>query len=250
VEIVMTALVKLTRSEVRLFLREPIAVFFGVAFPAILVIVLGSIPGFREPDKNLGGLRIIDLYVTISIALTLAMLGLQLTPAVLAGYRERGVLRRLSATPVHPALLLAAQLISAMLTAIVAVALVLVVGRVAFAVPVPRQFVGFVIAFLMSAAALYALGLLVAAIAPTGKAGNAIGVVLFFPVMFFAGLYVPREALPGSLNRIGDFTPLGAGEQAMHDALTRSWPHAGQLLVLAGYLVVCGAAAARLFRWE
>jgi ABC-2 type transport system permease protein len=246
----VTTFAKLTRAEVRLFLREPIAVFFGVAFPALLVVILGSIPGFRRPDQALGGLRVIDLYVTISIALTLAMIGLQLTPAVLAGYRERGVLRRLSTTPVSPILLLAGQIVSAVLSAIVAGALVLVVGRVGFSVPVPRQFAGFVLAFLLSAAALFALGLLIAAIAPSGKAGNAMGVILFFPVMFFAGLWVPREALPAMLNRIGDFTPLGAGEQAMHDALVGSWPHAGQLAVLAGYVVVCGFTAARLFRWE
>jgi ABC-2 type transport system permease protein len=246
----VNALYKLTRAEVRLFLREPVGAFFGFAFPAILVIILGSIPSFRQPDKDIGGLRVIDLYVTISVALTLAMLALQLTPAVLAGYRERGVLRRLSTTPVHPAKLLAAQLASSLLTALVAVALVLAVARIAFDVPVPRQFAGFVLAFLLSAAALFAIGLFVAALAPSGKAGNTIGVVLFFPVMFFAGLWVPREAMPAALNRIGDFTPLGAGEQALHDAATGAWPHAGQLLVLAAYVVAFGVAAARLFRWE
>jgi ABC-2 type transport system permease protein len=246
----VNAFAKLTRAEFRLFLREPVAVFFGAFFPALLVVILGSIPAFRQPDKDLGGLRVIDLYVTISLALALAMIALQGTPGILAGYRERGVLRRLSTTPVSPALLLCAQIVSALLTAIVAGALVLVVGRVGFSVPVPRQLAGFALAFLLSAAALFALGLLIAAVAPNGKAGNAMGVVLFFPVMFFAGLWVPREALPGALNRIGDFTPLGAGEQAMHDALVGSWPHLSQLAVLVGYVLVCGLAAARLFRWE
>jgi ABC-2 type transport system permease protein len=246
----VNAFAKLTRTELRLFLREPLAVFFGVAFPAVLVVILGSVPSFRRPSKDFGGLRVIDLYATISIALTLALLGLQLLPTILAGYRERGVLRRMSTTPVPPALLLAAQLLSGLLTAVLAVALLLAVARLAFSVPLPRQFVGFLIAFLLSAAALFAVGLLVAAIAPSGKAANAIGMPLFFPFMFFAGLYVPRESMPSVINRIGDFTPLAAGEQAMHDALVGSWPHPWQLLVLVGYILVCGAAAARLFRWE
>jgi ABC-2 type transport system permease protein len=246
----VNAFAKLTRAELRLFLREPLAAFFGLAFPAILVIILGSIPAFRQPHTEIGGLRVIDLYTTISIALTVGMLGLQLTPGVLAGYRERGVLRRLSTTPVHPALLLAAQLLSGLLSAVAAVALLLAVARIVFTVPVPRQFFGFLVAFLLSAAAVFALGLLVAAIAPTRNVGNAIGVFLFFPVMFFAGLWVPREAMPTVINRIGDFTPLGAGEQAMHDTMVGSWPHAWALLVLAGYVLVCGGAAARLFRWE
>ncbi len=241
---------KLIGTEVRLLLREPVAVFFAVAFPSLLVIILGSIPSFRQPDKDIGGLRVIDLYVTIAITLVLAMLALQGAPGVVATYRERGVLRRLSTTPVHPARLLGAQLVTWVSTALLSAVLVMLVGRIGFSVPVPHELVGFLVALLLSAAALFAIGLFVAAVAPNGKAGNAIGVMLFFPVMFFAGLWVPREAMPAALRRIGDFTPLGAGEQALHDAAAGAWPHLGQLAVLVGYLVVFGAAAARLFRWE
>jgi ABC-2 type transport system permease protein len=246
----MNSKVKLVATETRLFLREPVAVFFTVAFPAILVGVLGSVRAFREPDKDLGGIRVIDLYVTISITLIIAMLALQGTPAVLANYREKGVLRRLGTTPVNPAMLLVAQLVNSMMVALVSVALVLGLGRIAFAVPLPRQFGGFLLALVLAAAALFAIGLFVAAVAPNAKAGNAIGVILFFPVMFFAGLWAPRETMPALLRRIGDFTPLGAGEQALHQATMGSWPHAGALAVLAGYFVLFGLAAARLFRWE
>jgi ABC-2 type transport system permease protein len=241
---------KLIGTEVKLLFREPVAVFFALAFPSILVIILGSVPSFREPDKDIGGLRVIDLYVTIAITLVLAMLALQGAPGAVATYRERGVLRRLSTTPVHPAKLLTAQLVTWLSTALVSAVLVMVVGRVGFSVPVPHELFGFLVAMLLSAAALFAIGLFVAAVAPNGKAGNAIGVMLFFPVMFFAGLWAPRESMPPLLRRIGDFTPLGAGEQALHDATAGAWPHLGQLAVLAAYVVVFGVAAARLFRWE
>jgi ABC-2 type transport system permease protein len=241
---------KLIGTEVKLLLREPVAVFFALAFPSILVIILGSVPAFRAPDKGLGGLRVIDLYVTIAITLVLAMLALQGAPGVVATYRERGVLRRLSTTPVHPAKLLAAQLVTWLSTALLSAVLVMVVGRVGFSVAVPHELLGFLVAMLLSAAALFAIGLFVAAVAPNGKAGNAIGVMLFFPVMFFAGLWAPRESMPPVLRRIGDFTPLGAGEQALRDATAGAWPHLGQLAVLAAYVVVFGVAAARLFRWE
>ncbi|HEU4423738.1 MAG TPA: ABC transporter permease [Pilimelia sp.] len=246
----MRTLVKLTGSELKLFLREPLGVFFVVAFPSILVGILGSIPGFREPTPDLGGLRVIDLYVTISITLGLAILALQGAPVVLATYRERGVLRRLSTTPVHPAKLLVAQLTSNLVAFSASTVLVLAVGRIVFDVPLPRHLGAYVVAFALATSALFAMGVFVAAIAPNGKAGNAIGTILFFPVMFFAGLYVPREAMPETLRRIGDFTPLGAGEQALRDASTGLWPHAGQIAVLGAYIVVFGLAAARLFRWE
>jgi ABC-2 type transport system permease protein len=246
----MNVFVKLTRNELRLFLREPVVVFFSLLFPTVLVVILGSIPAFRQADPSIGGGTVISIYVGIALALSLAMLGLQFVPAVLALYRERGILRRLATTPVRPVALLGAQLVSAILVALVSGALVIVVGRVAFDVAFPGQFAGFVLAYILSAGGVFAIGLLIAALVPTGKAGNAVGTLLFFPSMFFAGLWTPREVMPTALQRVGDFTPLGAGERALHDAATGHWPSLLPVVVLIGYVLVFGAAAAKLFRWE
>jgi ABC-2 type transport system permease protein len=241
---------KLTLTEIRLFLREPISAFFVLFFPTLLVIILGSIPSFREPSADLGGARVIDLYVGIAVALTLAMVAIQVAPAVLATYRERGVLRRLATTPVSPMKLLGAQLAVNGLSAVVSTVLVLAVGRLAFDVRLADQFAGFVLAFVLTAAGVLAIGLFVAAIVPSGKAGNSVGTILFFPLMFFAGLWTPREVMPGVLRNIADFTPLGAGERALNDAMTGSWPNLLSATVLVGYVVVFGFAAIRLFRWS
>ena len=246
----MQAFARLTAAEMRLFLREPVAVFFAVAFPALLVGVLGSVRSFRDPSPDLGGARVIDLYVPIAVTLVIGMLGLQVTPQVLAGYREQGILRRLSTTPVGPARLLGAQLVTSLAVGLLAVALVLTVGRVAFSVRLPRQPAAYTVALVLTVAAVFGIGLFIAAVVKSAKTGNAVGVVLFFPVMFFAGLWAPRESMPPLVRRIGDFTPLGAAEQALRDASTGSWPHLGQLAVLVAYIVVFGAAAARFFRWE
>jgi len=241
---------KLTGSELRLLLREPMVAFFAVLFPTVLVIILGSIPAFREPSPDLGGLRVIDLYVPITLALILAMLGFQTTPAVLANYREKGVLRRLATTPAPPIALLGAQLLTSLATAVFSAILVLLVGRFVFDVALARNLPAYILSFLLAAAAVFAVGLLIAALAPSGKAANAIGTILFFPSMFFAGLWAPREVLPETVQRVGDFTPLGAGERALHEAFTGSWPALISLTVLVVYVVGFGAAAAKLFRWE
>jgi ABC-2 type transport system permease protein len=246
----MTMFVKLTVTELKLLAREPVTVFFSLLFPTILVVILGCVPAFREPSADLGGARVIDLYVGIAVALTLAMLGLQVMPTVLATYREKGILRRLATTPAQPVYLLAAQLAAVLLTAVAAAALALAVGRIVFDVPLPAQFAGFVLAFLLGALGVFAIGLFIAALAPTGKAGNSIGTLLFFPSMFFAGLWTPREVFPEALQRVGDFTPLGAAERALHEATTGHWPNLLSATVLVGYLAVFGFASARLFRWS
>lgn len=246
----MRIFVKLTRSELRLFLREPVSGFFGLVFPALLVVILGSIPSFREPSADLGGLRVIDLYVPIVIALILAMLGLQTTPYVLALYREKGVLRRLAVTPAPPLALLGAQLVMSLLSAVFSALLVLLIGRFAFDVALPGNLLAFTLIFLLSAAAVFSIGLFIASVVSSGKAANAIGTLLFFPSMFFAGLWAPREVMPDVLARIGDFTALGAGVQALTDASAGGWPALISLTVLVAYVVVFGAASAKLFRWE
>lgn len=246
----MTAFTKLTITELRLLLREPLATFFSVFFPSILVAILGAVPSFREPGEELGGLRVIDLYVGIAVVLTLAMLALQVTPGVLSTYREKGILRRLATTPVPPAVLLGAQLAAAMITALVSVALVLALGRIAYAVPLPANLPGFALAFVLAALGIFAVGLFISAVVPNSKAATAAGTLLFFPMMFFAGLWTPRQVMPEMLQRVSDFMPLGAGERALHEAMTGHWPNLLSVTVLMGYLAVFGVASARLFRWS
>src|SRR5262249_19184524 len=114
----MTGLSKLTWMELKLFVRQPLALFFGIVFPAVLAGLLGSLPAFRTPHA-FGSLRVIDVYVPITITFLLAMLALSVAPTALTTYRERGVLRRLATTPVRPVALLAAQLLTCLLAAVV-----------------------------------------------------------------------------------------------------------------------------------
>lgn len=244
------AFTRLAITESKLFLREPLALFFGVAFPLVLLVIVGSIPSSQQADKTLGGLRFVDVYVPVLLAFVLAMLALSALPVILASYREKGILRRLSTTPVPPSWVLAAQLAINFVVAVTAMILIVGIGRLVFDVALPRQLIGFVLAVLLAAAALLALGLFVAAIAPNGRAANGIGVMLFFPLMFFAGLWVPREQMPDTLRHVGDFSPLGAAVQALQDTTQGHWPHLQALVVMGAYAIVFGVAAVRLFRWQ
>jgi ABC-2 type transport system permease protein len=245
-----SALGRLTVTELRLFARERIGPVWGVGFPLLLLIIFGSIPAFSRPSRALGGLTELDVYVPILVAFVIAMLSLNALPPVLAGYRERGILRRLETTPVGPVRVLAAQLTVNFAAAAVTVTLILAVARLGYGVVLPRQLAGFVLAALLAAIALLAVGLFVAAAAPTGRAANAIGAILFFPMMFFAGLWLPMAQMPPVLRHISHATPLGAAVQALQDSGQGHWPHPLALLTMAAYAVVSGLAAARLFRWE
>ena len=241
---------RLTMSETKLFFREPLGVFFTLAFPPILLVILGSIPSFREPSADIGGLRVIDLYAPIIVAMAIALLALNGLPQSLATYREKGILRRLRTTPVRPSRMLGAQLVMCVGASIVVMLIVQAISRIAFDVPLPGQVGGYLLGYVLSSMSMLALGLLIASLAPSGKGAGAIGSVLFFPVVFFAGLWAPRETMPEILRRISDFTPLGAGVQSLQDATAGHWPQLLHLAVMAGWTIIAGGLAARYFRWE
>src|SRR5882757_353239 len=127
------ALRRLTLAEFRLFLRERVGPVWGVGFPLVLLIIFGSIPSFGRPNASLGGLTELDAYVPALIAL----------PAVLAGYREKGILRRLRTTPVGPVRVLSAQLVINVGVVLVMMAVILAVARIGYGVALPRQLAGF-----------------------------------------------------------------------------------------------------------
>jgi len=216
----------------------------------LLLIIFGNIPFYNESRDSFGGFTLLEIYVPILAAFVLATLSFNVMPTVLAGYRERGVLRRLQTTPAGPVRVLAAQLLVMLATAAVSVLAVLLVARFAFGVPLPRQLGGYVISIVLAALALNAIGVFVAAAAPNGRSANAVGVALFYVMMFFAGLFFPIAAMPPLLQHISRAAPLGAAVQALTDATEGAWPHPLQLITLAGYAVGFGAGAVKVFRWE
>ncbi|WP_307071849.1 ABC transporter permease [Streptomyces sp. B3I8] len=238
------------RTEIRLFGREPGALFWIVCFPTLLLAILGSIPSFREHDDSVGGLRLVDTYVPVTVLLGMILGGLQAMPQVLTGYRERGILRRMSTTPVRPAALLLAHMVVFAGAALVSALLSLLVGRFAFGVRLPAQGPGYALALLLAVAVALALGSLVSALSRTTKIAGAVGSAVLFPMMFCAGLWAPVQSMPDVLARIVGWTPFGAAAEALNRAAAGHWPGWTHLGVLAAWTVLLTAGAARWFRWE
>jgi ABC-2 type transport system permease protein len=245
-----SALARLTVTELKLFLREPMLVFWTVAFPLLLLVIFGLIPSFKETHPGYQGLTVLETYVPIIIVTMLALLSFFSLPVTLATYREQRILRRLQTTPAGPARVLTAQLAVTVSAAAVMVTAILVLGRLAFAVPFPEAPGIWVVVALLTAACTLSLGLLIAAIAPNPRVAAATGNILFFPLMFFSGLWLPIPSMPEMLQHISHATPLGAAWESFQAADLGHWPPALALGTMAAYAVAFGLAAARMFRWE
>jgi ABC-2 type transport system permease protein len=239
---------KIIKMESLLFLRERSMVVFSILFPTLLLLILGAIPALRTPDPIFGGARFIDTYLSSLVVITLAFLGLNKLPTTLATYREKGILRRLSTTPMNPAKLLAAQLIISLAAAVLSILLVVVVGNLVFDIDLPHNPGALILVVLLGASSLFAIGLVAAALAPTARAAGGWATVLFMVVMFFGGAYLPRYLLPTFLNRIGDYLP--PGTQALQDAWLGTAPRLSHLVIMALIALLAGTVAAKSFRWE
>ncbi len=245
----------LLRTESRIWTRDGATVFFSLAFPTTLLLGVGfGIPGMREPMTDVPpqwqGLTPAAAYVPVLLAVSLATPLLTVMPVAFGQYRERGVLRRLSTTPMRPQALVVAHLLINLAAIVAASCLMLVAGEAAFGVEPPHHVGTVVLAYLLGIAAMYSLGVLVAARVPRGSAASGIGSLLYFPMLFFAGVWTPGPVMPDAVAAVAKFTPLGAASQAM----TAGWFEDGfpvlRLVVLAAWTAVVLPLGIRLFRWR
>jgi ABC-2 type transport system permease protein len=241
---------KVVATEARLTSRQPIGLIAGLGIPVVLLVIFGELSAFHQPSPYFGGLDGFDVYLPILIVFSLAMLALLGLSMPLASYRELGILRRLSTTPVPPSWLLAAQGIVQIFQALAATAIIVIAGIAAFGAPVPKSVGGFLLAVALTIAGLVPIGLTIAAVARSANAASVIGRIVFFPLMFFTGLWLPRAEMPPVLLDISNYTPLGAAVQAIQASMLQGFPPVTPLLVLAGYAVAFGYLAKRFFRWE
>jgi ABC-2 type transport system permease protein len=241
---------RIVLNEARLAWRRPVALVAGVALPVLLLVIFGELPKFHQTQSVLGGLTMFELYVPILVAFSVAMLALLGLPMPLVSYRELGVLRRLSTTPVPPSWLLAAQGVIQLCAVLFALTVIFVTSVTAFGAAAPKSPGGLVLSVALAIAGMFPIGLLISALARTANGASVIGRLAFFPLMFFAGLWLPRALMPGFLQDVSNYTPLGAAVEAIQDSMLQGFPPVAPLLVLAGYAAVFAFLSRRFFRWE
>jgi ABC-2 type transport system permease protein len=96
-------------------------------------------------------------------------------------------------------------------------------------------------------ASLFAVGLCIAAFIRSDAVANGIGGILFFALLFFGGLCLPRPLMPAVLLDISNWTPLGASVNAMQRAMQGAFPSLQSILVLAAYTLVFWLPGGALF---
>ncbi|WP_043613902.1 ABC transporter permease [Nonomuraea candida] len=232
----MRAFRSLSGSELRLLFRDPGSLFFMVAFPAML-LVLNS------------GSDDLEIFVPGYLAMILAIGGIATLPAVMGTYRERKVLRRLATTPVSPLVLLTGQIAAQLVMGLAGAVIVGGVAVLGFGVAPPAHPAALALAFVLSALMCYAIGFVIAAVAPRARTAELIGLLVMFPMIFLAGAAIPREGLAGELREMGEYLPLTQAVTALRDSWAGT-PSITTFLLISGIIILGTALAVALFRWE
>ena len=241
--------VGLLRVEGKLALREPYALGGGVALPIALLIVFGFISENVAGDVAGTGLTVIDLWTPTILVIVFILLAISL-PSTLVRDREIGWLRRVSTTPLHPSRLLAAQVVINLVLAVVAILIIIVGGTLVFGASLDVAVLPFSVSLVLSIAEMFALGLMIVALAPSQVAGQTIGGVVTFVLFFLAGLWVNPAQAGDPLKTIMYYSPSGAASRAVLDGAFNNSPSFAAWATMAVYAVIFGFVAIRYFRWE
>lgn len=244
------ALRKLLLNESRLAWRTPTGLWAGLGLPLLLLIIFGVIPGTLQAESMFGDVSYFSLTFPILIVASVLTLSMAVLPQSLIQYRQTGVLRRLSVTPIPPSWLLAAQVVINLALVLAGFILLTSAGVAAFRLELPKNIPGFLLAYLLTVTSSFAVGLCIAALVKNLPVAQSIGGVLFFALLFFGGVWIPRPLMSPVLVKISDWTPIGASVGSLQDAMKGVFPAWQSLLVLAVYTVVFGYLAVRYFKWE
>ena len=237
--------------NLRLYVREPFAAFLTIAFPLMAVLVFGAIYG-NEPQETFDGYGSMDISMPAYTAMILGTVGFLGVAITTSTYREAGILRRFRVTPLRPLVYIAADVVANLVMVLVGMAGVVIMGWSLYRVQFQGQAVFVLLAVILSATAMFAVGYVIAAMAPNARFAQLIGMVLLYPMLFLSGATIPIEVMPESVQSISDFLPLTYVVRLLRGLwFGESWGSlALETGVLVAILVICTAIAVRAFRWE
>lgn len=243
---------RMMQAEAKMVVRAPVGLLLPLGLPLLLLVMNGiSLADANAEVEGQPGLTVMEVYVMpVILAMVVTLIAVMNFPSFLATYRKTGVLRRLAVTPASPAMVLVSQVVVSFVQALAGLVIAFAFGALLFGINPPTDALAAVLVLVACAVAMYAVGMIVASIAPSANAATALGLVAFFGMAALGGMFGSTENLPEPLAEIGSWLPFGATVEAFQSTWLgesvawENWASLGATTVLG-----VGVASA-LFRWE
>lgn len=234
--------------ELKMVARDTAGLIVPIGLPVLILVMNASSAGEQVVAH---GRTALDVFVLpLVFAMVMATTGIVNMPSFLAAYRHSGILRRLGVTPASPMMVLVAQAVVGILQIAVGIAVAYTVAMLVFGANTPVNAGAALGVLVLTMAAMYAVGLIVAALSPTPNSAVAIGLTLFFLLGATGGMFGGMQNLPEAVATIGQWLPFGAGVQALSSAWIGAPVEAAHLVALAANVVFGTVIAAVFFRWD
>ncbi len=242
---------KLTFVQFKLFLRQPVAFFFNLAFPVLILLLFGAIWG-NEPGSSFFSQEYgyIDMQTPALAALIIGTVAFMTIPIATATAREQKLLRRFQATPMRPVVYLISDVVVNFAVALLGMILLVVVARLVFGLRFGGSWATLLAGFTLASLGFIAVGYVIASLSPTSRVAQVVGQVIFFPMMFLSGASMPLQIMPPGIQSVAEWLPMTHVVHLLQDLWFGGQWNTTALLVLGGMLVVGTLVSVFTFRWE
>ena len=207
----------------------------------------------EESAQDVKDFEYVDFMVPGILAMVLMFGGLAGYSLEIAGYREKGILRRIKVSPLSLPTFLAAGIVSVLIFTLLQSALLLAIGSLAFNLHINGSYFYITALVIIGALSFLALGFLIASLTKNMRSAGLASQAIAMPMMFLSGIFFSVEWVPTPLKVIAQCMPLyylgDALRQVMIDSasLLDVWV---DILVLLAMGAIAFIASIRFFRWE
>jgi ABC-2 type transport system permease protein len=198
-------------------------------------------------------LKYVDFLTPGILGMTIMQLGISGVAFSFVAERQRGVIRRIMATPIPRRNYMAAHVLQRLILAVVQVLILLAVAVFAFKVTVVGGLGSLLLVAVLGAVVFLCLGFAVTGLLATENQAAVVTQVVTLPQLFLSGVFFSRDAVPAFLKPVADLLPLTFLNDALRDIATTGATLADvspQILGLIVWAVVSFFAAYRLFRLD
>lgn len=171
----------------------------------------------------------------------------------LIAWREQGILKRLSATPLRGSQLIASQLSAHLIFSFLQAAVLLAIAILWFKVSVQGSYLLLALAILTGVLSMSAFGYIVASFVKRSESAQSAAMLISFPMMFLGGSFFPTDAAPSYMQPLIKAFPLTYLNHALREIINNAAGLAtiqNDLFVLMAWMAGCFLIATRLFRWQ
>ena len=174
-------------------------------------------------------------------------------PDPLVTAREAGIFRNYKINGVPAFSILVIPALTTILHTVVVSIIIIITAPLLFNAPLPLNWVGFVVTFLLTALACAGFSVLIGVISSSSRITVLWSQLIFLPSMLLGGMMIPYSMLPKAMAKIAQLLPATQAMNAFR-GLAQNLPidfnPLGSLLILLASGVLAFELALYLFNWD